>query len=136
MILSFKSQFKEKVLSGEKIHTIREDKSDRWQPDKTIHFATGVRSKNYNCFKEGVCVSVNPILITPKERKVTLWEGDIPFDVLEQYRVDRELDWKRREAFCRNDGFDSEQKFWEWFNKPFQGKLISWTNFKYFYGNE
>jgi hypothetical protein len=34
MILSFKQQFKEKILSGEKIHTIREDLGRRWQPEK------------------------------------------------------------------------------------------------------
>lgn len=58
MILSFKKQFSEPILKGTKIHTIREDKPNRWKPGNKIHFANGVRTQNYNCFKESVCISV------------------------------------------------------------------------------
>jgi len=30
-----------------------------------------------------------------------------------------------------NDGFESLQDFFNWFNKPFRGKIIHWTDFKY-----
>lgn len=52
MILSFKEQFIPKILDGTKIHTIREDKKNRWEAGKKIHFATGVRTKNYKCPKK------------------------------------------------------------------------------------
>lgn len=50
MILSFKPQFRQKILDGTKIHTIRDDPNDRWQAGKIIHAATGVMTKNYDCF--------------------------------------------------------------------------------------
>src|SRR3989337_2267378 len=61
MILSFKPQFIEPILKGSKIHTIREDKTNRWIDGRVIQGATGVRTKKYNQFFEGVCVSTQKI---------------------------------------------------------------------------
>ena len=63
MVLGFKEQFVKPILSGDKIHTIRADQFDRWYAGRNIHFATGVRTKDYNCFKEGECVGVQNIRI-------------------------------------------------------------------------
>lgn len=41
MILSFKKQFLDPIITGSKIHTIRADKPNRWKPGNKIHFATG-----------------------------------------------------------------------------------------------
>lgn len=30
-----------------------------------------------------------------------------------------------------NDGFESVKQFFQWFNEPFVGKLIHWTDSKY-----
>jgi uncharacterized protein YqfB (UPF0267 family) len=121
MILPFKKQFVLPILEGTKIHTIREDKHSRWEAGKTIHFATGVRTKNYNCFKEGVCVSVQTIEISSnyfKGNKIVLIDNRI----LECSEVLR---------LAKNDGFNSEADFFDWFNHDFKGKLIHWTNKKY-----
>ena len=63
MILGFKPQFKQLILDGTKIHSIRVDQHKRWKPGMKIHFATGVRTKNYEQFKEGLCVSVQELRI-------------------------------------------------------------------------
>ena len=33
--------------------------------------------------------------------------------------------------FAQNDGFDTEEAFWKWFNQPFNGVVIHWTDFIY-----
>ena len=111
------TNFQEKVLSGEKIHTVRWDAKNRWRPGMKIHFATGVRTNNYNCFKEGVCTAVQSIEI--KERDV--------------YIDGVRLNWDELEEFAKNDGFDDLEGFWAWFDSysPFTGKIIHWTNKRY-----
>lgn len=120
MILAFKPQFVEKIKNGSKIHTIREDKPERWKPGQQIHFATGVRSKNYNCFLKGNCISTQNIMILPDEQLVKI-----------------DLDFLRAEKIhdmAINDGFDSVIDFFNFFKSKkgfFSGKIIHWTNHKY-----
>lgn len=122
MVLGFKAQFEEKILKGTKIHTIREDVNDRWRKGIRIHMAVGVRTKRYRCFKEGVCTGITYIEIYPKEKVVQfLINGRTPVALSESWLTE----------LSRNDGFDSVTQFWEWFNKPFCGKIIYWTDFKY-----
>jgi len=59
MVLAFKKRFVEPIKKGVKIHTIREDKTNRWKSGMKVHAATGVRTKNYNCFFESVCIKIN-----------------------------------------------------------------------------
>ncbi len=115
MILSFKPQFVDFILQNTKIHSIREDKFDRWKPGMKIHFATGVRTTNYNQFKGGVCISVQDV------------EIDFP-----RIKVDgRDLMFSERLRLAHNDGFNGLYELFEWFNKSFKGKIIHWTDFKY-----
>jgi hypothetical protein len=46
---------------------------------------------------------------------------------LHTVRVD-ELEW-----FAINDGFDTMDKFWDWFDhlQPFKGRIIHWTELRY-----
>lgn len=124
MILGFKQQFKEPTLKGTKIHTIREDKHNRWKAGKIIHFATGVRTKNYNCFKEGVCVSVQTIEIKHNKNVCKVLSRTVIVD-------GRELEPTEILRLAKNDGFKTKNDFFDWFNKDFKGKLIHWTNKKY-----
>lgn len=62
MILSFKPQFIQKILDGTKLHTLRTGKR-RWKVGDTIHFATGVRTKNYQEFKRGTVIRVADVSI-------------------------------------------------------------------------
>lgn len=108
--------FKEKINSGIKIHTVRRDENSRWAPGKQIEMAYGVRTKGYEQFNSGRCSEVYPIIINPENERVFIQE-----DQGRVYRYEGVL------AFAKNDGFDSLDDFWKWFNKPFEGKLISWT---------
>ena len=124
MVLGFKPQFKDPIKTGQKKHTMREDKHDRWKAGRVIHFATGVRTKFYNLFKIGECKSVQSIRIDyDYTQEVT------PFVTVS---VDnRLLDREEIITLAINDGFDTLSEFLEWFNKDFTGKIIHWTDLKY-----
>ena len=128
MILGFKKQFKEKILSGSKIHTIREDKNERWNIGRIIHFATGVRTKNYEQFYEDTCKSVQDIEIWYKNK-----DSDYPIIIIDgrMLRVCEKKDWEILRELAANDGFESFEGFCAWFNKDFKGKIIHWTGLKY-----
>jgi hypothetical protein len=124
MILNFKTQingvstnFKEKILIGQKIHTIR--KKDRWKAGDTIHFSTGARSKNYECFKMGIVVSVQKIQIT------------INNDVVNILVDNRVLFFSEKCDVILNDGFFSFGDFKRWFKNGGEFDLIHWTDKRY-----
>lgn len=111
------TNFEDKIKKGVKLHTIRRDEKGRWKEGRKIHFATDTRTNNYNCFKEGICNGIQIIRIIDRSVHVDglkLKEDEI------QYLSD-------------NDGFDSIDDFWHWFDQysPFVGKIIHWTDLKY-----
>lgn len=123
MILSFKQELeymKGKILSGIKIHSIRLDPGNRWKPGRKIHFATGVRTPNYHCFKEGVCKSVQEISFDydPVYLDPIVFIDNIKIDTF-------------RRSLNINDGFKTLYAFYKFFNKNFKGKIIHWTDFRY-----
>lgn len=127
MILGFKKKvgdkptnFKEKILSFSKKHTIREDKHDRWKQGRMIQFAYGVRTKQFEKFAEMPCLGIQKIRI--------VISGFAP--VFNQIYVDGKeiVGYKLLNEFAKNDGFDSIEDFFKWFNKDFEGKIIHWTN--------
>ena len=121
MVLGFKKQFVPKILDGAKIHTIREDKTRRWKKGMEIHFATGVRTKDYDQFKGGECTMVQEIKMNPSTGEVLVERHGQFFPLSDYYKA----------KLIEQDGFDSEDEFWEWFNEPFEGVLIHWTNYFY-----
>ncbi|CAE14765.1 unnamed protein product [Leptospira phage LE1] len=113
------THFPQKILDGRKIHTARIDEHDRWKPGRIIQFSIGVRTKKYKQFALGRCTQTPKLIINPEKERVFIEHGS---GIV--YRGDGVL------AFARNDGFDSLEDFWRWFNKPFEGKLIYWTLFE------
>ena len=111
------TNFEEKIKKGVKLHTIRWDEKGRWKKDNKIHFSTGSRTNNYNCFKEGICTGIQTIEI--ENRDVWVDGLKITPDTIE-YLSD-------------NDGFDCIEEFWAWFDQysPFSGKIIHWTELRY-----
>lgn len=119
MVLGFKKQFVSKIFDKTKIHTIRVDKNRRWRVGLKIHFATGVRTKNYNQFFKGECKGVQNIYINPNAAIC---------------KVLVDSNWLTESEFLKfikADGFENEKEFFEWFNEPFYGRLIHWTDLKY-----
>ena len=123
MILSFKEKFVPLILNGKKIHTIRYDSNNRWKPGRTIHFATGIRTKKYRQFHQSKCTGVQDIEL--------LNAGDEIIIVID-YVVVVNNDLLNRIA--NNDGLNKED-FIKWFipkqKDVFIGKIIHWTDFKY-----
>ena len=118
MILGFKPEFVPKILDGTKIHTIREDKKDRWKPGNKIHFATGIRTPEYKQFKEWRCISTQPILIMP-----ALFTAIHIYPSKHSRRPTILRSKKSLDEFAVADGFECIEDFF--------GKLIHWTSKRY-----
>lgn len=112
-----KTNFEEKILKGQKKHTIRADEKNRWHQGRMIHCSTGARSQYYNCFKTQECTGTQRIEISGR----TVFVDD-------KKLCDTSVD-----LLAQNDGFDRVDDFWEWFDQysPFVGKIIHWTGFRY-----
>lgn len=124
-----------------KLHTIREDKNDRWKPGVMIDFFINARQKNMFRFAPRIpVVSTQEIFMTEKGGNLEIYiakEGSyIDYD-------DKYIYWETKEQLAINDGFDSYQNFEKYFveriyankkktgNKWFSGKIIHWTDLKY-----
>jgi len=125
MILSFSSpRFEVLIKAGVKIHTIREDKHDRWKPDMRIHhwmYNPRNVSKNPYAFSHpgtDILISKQKIAIEPEFKLVVV-------DGFKQLNAD-EL-----KLLAINDGLTNIRNFFRWFNKPFSGYILHWTNLKY-----
>ncbi|AKD55048.1 hypothetical protein [Spirosoma radiotolerans] len=137
MILGFRTTHKgrptgfvEKINSGQKIHTLREDKNQRWRAGRHIEFATGVRTKQYSQFKNDTCKSTQRVFMSMGQVRL-----EISIDDTYLYPPDiKEL--------AINDGFDTVEDFYNWFVPLVQeaekdGKhglplrLIHWTDKRY-----
>ena len=115
--------FPEKINAGIKTHSIREDKHNRWKVGMSIQHATGVRTKNYNKFKDDKCTGIESVWISCHPKKIVSING-IVLNHDQVYHV------------AKNDGFDCVEDFFEWFaikeKEVFKGKIIHWTDRKYF----
>lgn len=124
MILPFKPQFVEPILNGSKIHTIREDKNNRWKKFAPIQMATGVRTKNYNCFNNNHHVTAIQSIkivcsIDPTIEPEIIIDGNFLFKA-------------EKEQLAINDGFKNLTDMMAFFDfQPFTGKIIHWTEFTY-----
>ena len=131
MILGFKPQFEDKIIRGEKIHTIRADPGGRWKSGNKIHFATGVRTKKYRQFKEGICTGVQSITINYSGIEFgegNYLETNFPDIKIDGRRIEK-LEERRKLALL--DGFNSIPQLHQFFSQSFAGKIIHWTDYRY-----
>ncbi|WP_262246974.1 hypothetical protein [Parapedobacter soli] len=128
-----------------KLHTIRHDPHDRWKPGMKIHPVINNRTKNYFQFApEFLCVSTQQVDIIDSaytkdyagisieyshrhkdggvEEYVKHWEVVVDGVSLKSTQI---------EELAVNDGFDSVEQFFTWFNAPMRYKLIHWTSMRY-----
>ena len=133
MILGFKQQFpdgrlthfRRKIEQGTKIHSIRKDWHNRWHTGRVIQMSNGVRTKNYNCFRQEPCSGVQIISIR--------WLYS-PLSLREKCCVSidgRILSLSEMKQLSANDGFDDIRDFFNWFDRDFDGKIIHWTLYRY-----
>ncbi|MDV4078158.1 hypothetical protein CMT44_04230 [Elizabethkingia anophelis] len=124
-----------------KLHTIREDKSNRWKVGMMIDFFINTRTKNMFRFAPQVQVkSVQEIFMTRRG-------SDLEITISKEHSYiggdDFYLYYDAKELLAINDGFDSYSDFVKYFyeiieengkktgNYWFKGKIIHWTDFKY-----
>lgn len=129
MVIGFNKQFVPKILDGTKIHTIREDKTNRWCTGRVMHMATGVRTKNYNQFAIKTVVSIQKIRIVFCTFCIHIEIDDVVFysDCASNPVGDLSIIGNLSSL----DGFDSIDHFFKYFNKDFTGKIIHWTDKRY-----
>lgn len=119
-----------------KIHSIRHDPSNRWKAGNKIHFVVNNRTKKRFQFAPIIeCVNVQRVEIT----YIRSMLGRIPMVILDgmelvydpSYQFADKDECDLIEALAINDGFDSAESFFRYFNEDFKGNLIHWTDFKY-----
>lgn len=124
-----------------KKHTIRLDNGNRWKEGNLIHAVINNRTPSRYQFAPIIkCTSVQIIEIKDLSQSskipcsyvakvVVRGETYIkPFDVF----IDGfHLSYNELEKLAINDGFDSVEQFFQWFNEDFTGKIIHWTDEKY-----
>ena len=118
MLLDFHKQFKRKIESGLKIHTIRRDEFNQWQVGTCIQFTTAAKTAHHHEFKRAFCTAIEPIIIDAKKELIIIGG--------------RILEPTEMMLFAEKDGFDNLSAFFKFFDfyypiTPFSGKLIHWT---------
>ena len=110
--------------SKPKYHTIREDLKDRWHKDVMIDFYINCRQKNMFQFAPRLpCVSTQKIEIYHRVFAKNLY----PEVLIDNVR----LNPMKLYDLAQNDGFETIEDFFEYFNKDYQGKIIHWTDLRY-----
>lgn len=113
-----------------KIHTIREDKNERWKPGVIIDFFINVRQKNM--FRFGPKI---PVVSTQRVYMSYKYNDIIEITVDDTYLYGHH----EREQFAINDGFDNWDDFFNYFYGKvraapdgfYKAKLIHWTSKRY-----
>ena len=136
MIIGYKKQFpwglptcfKGKIIDGIKKTTIREDKYNRWFAGRLMQHCHGVRTKFFEMFLINTCKSVQKIEIIYNSGAIFIKIDDQPFydSVKFSYKNQSNI-----LMLASNDGFDSVQDFFRYFDKDFKGKIIHWTDLRY-----
>jgi len=96
---NFKKQFAPDVEAGKKLHTIRPKRKRPTRPGERLKLYTGMRTKNCRLLVDTVCEDVQPLEIHSTHIKI---KGRI-------------LTMDERRQLAINDGFDSLEKFYDFF---------------------
>lgn len=113
-----------------KLHTIREDELDRWNPGEMIDFYIRTKENFMFCFAPSV-----PVVSTQK-----IYMSYAYGNIIEISINGKEItDWNLKKQMAINDGFDSWDDFVDYFypiiqqseDQFFIGKIIHWTDLKY-----
>lgn len=128
MLIGYKPRFHAKILDGTKKHTIRDDVFNRWHAGMKMHQSSGVRTKQYKLLRLDTCTGTQRIEI--------IYRSNAVFIKIDEKHFYNSLDTHynnilRIVELSQNDGFDSVEDFFNWFNKNYTGKLIHWTDLRY-----
>lgn len=115
-----------------KIHTIREDKANLWKPGRKIHPVVFNQTKDRFQFAPVLeCKSVQKIEIRyiPEMPGRGCIKINGIFKSVFNSNFSDDKDFLNQLAL--NDGFNSIEDFFRFFNKDFTGKIIHFTDFEY-----
>lgn len=121
-------------MTNPKLHTIREDKNDRWKEGNKIDFFINCRQKDMFRFA--------PVLPVVSTQKIEIVWVELFGNNVAHVFIDKEFIAKVKFGsemmvtgnmlqLAQNDGFDTIEDFFSYFNKDFTGKIIHWTDLKY-----
>ncbi|MEC3875960.1 hypothetical protein [Chryseobacterium salviniae] len=103
-----------------KLHTIRKDDKNRWKPGMMIDFFINARQKDMFRFAPRIpVVSIQYIGILH-------YRDNSEVNIDGRYLFPSEV-----EKLAKNDGFESVDDFFQYFNEDYNGIIIHWTNLKY-----
>lgn len=115
-----------------KLHTIREDKNNRWKVGTKIDFFINARQKNMYRFAPVLPVvriqNFEIVYETSFYRKrypVVFINNVMFYDAVGHINEYKMLD------FVNSDGFDTIEDFFDYFDKDYVGKIIHWTDLEY-----
>jgi hypothetical protein len=113
-----------------KDHTMREDSKERWNDYCLIHFFINARTKLMFLFA--------PVLRVKSTQKVQiLYKGLFVAVAIDGFLFYSSSDNSLGQGslvmlqLAKNDGFDTIEDFFAYFNKDFTGKIIHWTDLRY-----
>jgi hypothetical protein len=113
-----------------KLHTIREDKTNRWKAGMKIDFFINMYRKEMFRF-----APVLPVVSVQDFEIVYYTDREVLRNDLPPKRAividDKRLSEDKWLELAQNDGFDTVEEFFAYFNEDFTGKLIHWTDKKY-----
>ena len=128
-----------------KLHTIREDKKNRWKVGTKIDFFINCRQNDMFRFAPVLpVVSTQKIEFIWKENTENLTCLGTSFDKTCTIMIDDRFYGDAYffngsvvsssytiPIFANNDGFDTPEELFAYFNKNFKGKIIHWTDLRY-----
>jgi len=128
-----------------KLHTVREDLKERWKVGTKIDFFINVRQPNMYRFAPVLpVVSTQKIEFIWKENTENQTCLGTKFNRICTIKIDDRFygDAYLLNAsvvsssytiptFANNDGFDTPDELFAYFNKNFKGKIIHWTDLRY-----
>ena len=129
----------EPKLLWPKLHTIREDKNNRWKAGNLIHPVVKNRTPQRFQFMPTInCVSTQKIEIKytrSGENSETRVLVDGKYFYFRSVNKNNELlsssNIFEMQKLAINDGFRNIDDFFEYFKTDFTGKIIHWTDLKY-----
>jgi hypothetical protein len=131
-LYNFQSRFVEKILSGEKTHTIRATRKFLDVPGCTMHLYTGLRTKQARLLMRVPCVKRETVYIGLNPAQVMATKGvEMGLYAPEWYHVQIDgqiLDFAERELLATRDGFTDFQEMMQFWRGrlPFDGHIYHW----------
>lgn len=119
-----------------KLHTIRQDKKGSWQAGKTVHAVIKNRTaERFQFCPEFEVKSTQSIDIqyrrTSHKTEVVVLIDEVVIGEAIWVNCRLVNSSMTVDQLAINDGFDSTNEFFEYFNEDYSGVIIHWTNLRY-----